>query len=303
MTTKHAIATLAVLLLVPANVGAQGPAPDTARLVADVGALVQPTMSARRQALLRLLRERGFEPRLHGVPAPRATPEGETEGQNIEVVIGSGSRTIILGAHYDAVWLQDGSLSRGAVDNAAGTIVMTRVADALRAAQLRHEVRVVFFDLEEWGLIGSKHYAQNVDTARIAAMVNLDIAGFGDAIAFGPAASPGNAALYDALWEVCGRRGMNCTEFPRYPPSDDLSFQAAGVPNVSIGIMPRLQIHQMWLLLNGGADAGLSEQFAPGILRIIHTPYDTLENVDAKGMALAIDAVTRLVLELDRTLR
>ena len=51
----------------------------------------------------------------------------------------------------------------------------------------------------------------------------------GAALAFGPAAREGNAAVYDAMRRVCADVAAPCIEFPAYPPSDDRSFQAAGI--------------------------------------------------------------------------
>jgi Zn-dependent M28 family amino/carboxypeptidase len=52
------------------------------------------------------------------------------------VTFGAGPELVVIGAHYDAARLPDGSLSRGAVDNAASSVMLVRVAEALRAEKL-----------------------------------------------------------------------------------------------------------------------------------------------------------------------
>jgi hypothetical protein len=138
--------------------------------------------------------------------------------------------------------------------------------------------------------------------ARTAAMVNIDIAAYGDMLVYGPSSHEGNEQVYRAFRIVCALQPTPCLEFPAYPNSDDRSFQAAGVPNISLAIVGAVEAHQMWLLLNAGRQAGLREGFMPPIFGIIHTPADTLEHADPQAMTRIHDAVVALVLELDRTL-
>jgi Peptidase family M28 len=188
------------------------------------------------------------------------------------------------------------------VDNAASAAILIHAARALREQKLKHRVQFVFFDMEEIGLVGSKHFAGTLDAARITAMVNLDIAGYGNTLAFGPSAQTVNRAVYQAMWQVCAQQDFACVEFPQFPPSDDRNFQAAKIPNLSLAVLPRLEAHQLWLRVNGGAEAGLREGFAPATARLIHTKDDTAEKLDAAGMTLAYQAVLQLVRQLDAKL-
>lgn len=61
---------------------------------------------------------------------------------------------ILIGAHYDTV-----PGSPGADDNATGIAVLLELARSFAAQPLRYPVRLVAFDLEEYGLIGSDAYA------------------------------------------------------------------------------------------------------------------------------------------------
>ena len=74
------------------------------------------------------------------------------------MTIGTGTESIVVGAHYDAVRLPDGTLSRGAVDNAASSVILVRLAEALRTVDLPRQVKLIWFDMEELGLIGSRRY-------------------------------------------------------------------------------------------------------------------------------------------------
>jgi hypothetical protein len=259
----------------------------------------------RLDALTGLLQELGLDYRVHDFSNPHSERDPRETGHNVEVLLGNpaATRAIIVGAHYDAKRFADGSYTDGMVDNAAGSVVLAHVARALRDHPLEHQLRVVFFDLEESGLLGSAQFAASLTPGTVAAMVNLDVQGYGDTVLFGPASNPGNAAPYASMHRVCAELRIRCMEFPRYPSSDDRSFQAAGIPNISIAVMPATEAHQMWLLLNGGADNGLREGFLPAALATIHSSNDTVDKLDAASMTLGHDAVVALLLDLDHRLK
>jgi hypothetical protein len=264
--------------------------------VSDAARLDRPANAERLEALKALLRERGLDFEVQPFENER-----KEKGQNLIVTLGSGTQDIVIGAHFDAVRLQDGTLSHGMVDNAAGTVVLTRVAEALRTRRLKHRVRLIFFDMEEIGLLGSAHFVKSLDS-KIAAAVNVDIAGYGDTLIFGPGKNEGNAEVYGAMWRACAEQRFACMEFPNFPQGDDRSFQAVQIPNLSLAILPALEAHQLWLMLNGGKESGLGEGFVPPILRTIHAPGDTAEKLDAAAMTRISDAVVNLVMELDELL-
>lgn len=279
------------------NAAATAPLAD---VVADTRSLEQPTNASRLEAVQVLLRRRGAEFSLQPFANTARERDPREQGQNVLLTpFGGDGPQIIVGAHLDAVPLMGGGHSRGMVDNGAGVVVVSRVAEALRARRLRHRIQVVFFDMEESGLQGSKFLAGTVDRTKVSAMVNVDIAGYGDTILSGPTMGAGTAPLHQALARVCAAGDYNCLRFSAFPLGDDRSFQAAGIPSISIGVLPALEAHQVWLLLNGGKESGLTAGFAPPILRTIHTSADTADKLTPEGMTLVYNAVLGLVLDLD----
>lgn len=275
----------------------QPPVPEPLR---DLARLRQGSNPARLEALQEILRERGLPFELEAFES-KESPHGRTKGTNIVMTFGAGPREITVGAHYDAVERKGGELIEGMVDNGAGTITLVRLAEALKGRTLRHRVRVVLFDMEEAGLLGSKAHVA-VHRPEIAAAVNLDIAGFGDTVVYGLGKAEGTARLHEVVGTVCAERRLPCLEFPQFPPGDDLSFQAADIPVVSLGFLPRLQAHQLWLFLNGGEGSGLEKGWTPPILKIIHTRDDTLDKIEPATLDLAFQVVLDTVLRLDATL-
>jgi Zn-dependent M28 family amino/carboxypeptidase len=269
-------------------------------VIAETRLLDQPSNAARLEALQGLLKKRGLAFSLQTFANNARQRDGREQGHNVLLdAFGGDGPQIVLGAHLDAVPLSGGSHSHGMVDNGAGVVVVTRVVEALRTRRLRHRIQVVFFDMEESGLQGSSFLAKSLDRTNVNAMVNVDIAGYGDTIMSGPTTAAASARLHQALARVCTARDYNCLRYGAFPNSDDRSFTAAGIPAISMAVLPALQAHQVWLLLNGGKESGLAPGFAPAILRTIHTPADTAEKLTAEGMTLIHNAVLGLILELD----
>lgn len=269
--------------------------------LADLARLKQATNAGRLAALKEILTERK-------IPFEAQTFDGGKKdqpetGTNLSVAFGSaGPREIVVGAHYDAARLKDGTLSHGMVDNGASVIALVRLAEALRDKKLRHPVRLLFFDQEEIGLLGSKAYVSGKKPGEVAAVVNLDVTGYGDTVAYGTGKGEESAPVVQALERVCAEQQLDCVRFPKFPPSDDRSFEAAGFPNVSLAFLPRVEAHQLWLLLNGGPESGLRESFTPPVVRTIHTPEDRIEKVEPATLDLAAKTVLDVVLQLDASL-
>jgi Zn-dependent M28 family amino/carboxypeptidase len=82
---------------------------------------------------------------------------------------------ILIGAHYDAV-----PGTPGADDNASGVAVLLELARILAAQPTRRPIRLVAFDLEEYGTKGSGTYAAQVWQAHesIRLMLSLEMLGY-----------------------------------------------------------------------------------------------------------------------------
>ena len=300
---RHALAVACTALLTACS-STPSPAPTVVHAVtvpsvmlSHLHALARPTNEARGVALLAMLEAHDFEPVLHEFPNDSDHDTGRKTGTNIEITVGDGAREIIVGAHYDAVRLADGSLAEGMVDNGASVIALVHVAELLRELGTEHKVRFVFFDMEELGLVGSRHFAASVDPERVIAMINLDVNAYGDTVFYGATAN-GHAPLYTALRDTCASLDRDCIGFDHYPPTDNISFQRAGIANISLSVAPRADVHQLWLLMNDGA--ALREGFLPDVIKRIHSPADRFEAVEPAAIVAACDTLAGLVLAIDR---
>jgi Zn-dependent M28 family amino/carboxypeptidase len=87
------------------------------------------------------------------------------------------SSPILIGAHYDAV-----PGTPGADDNATGVAVLLELARAFATEPAKYPIRLVAFDLEEYGLIGSSQYAADLQQQgqRLRLMFSLEMLGYCD---------------------------------------------------------------------------------------------------------------------------
>ena len=281
----------------PASAGPDLPA-LTEAAVDEARRLVQPSNDQRVDALREALARRGLAYSVETFPGIDSDEDPRPEGRNVVVTLGSGMPEVIVGAHVDAHHLADGSLSHGMVDDGAGVVVLLHLADVLRDAELDRQVRLVFFDMEEIGLVGSRAFVAALDPTEVAAMINVDVVGYGDTLLYGPQATAPDGSPAHRVQQACARRGMPCVGMRGMPPGDDRSFLAAGIPTVSLAVVSAEEVHRLWLFLHGDVPDELRGPLTPEALRIIHTDRDTAELLDPASMTRAFRVVTDVVLEL-----
>lgn len=292
----------AVLLAAPA--AAQDAAPY-AGIEAAARTFVQPSNAARLDAVKAALTAAGLDFTTQEFEGGNART-GPLAGTNVVVILGQGDADIVLTAHYDAVNLRDGTMAQGIVDNAGSVLAMIEAAKALKeglAAQpTAHRFVFVMTDQEELGLVGARKWLEAHGKDRIAAVINADVAAYGETVMYGENVGEQSAFVLRAVRTQCAERGVDCVAFPVYPPSDDRVFSAAGVPVVSLGTQDAIGAHQMWLAFNGGEDNGLREGFVPPVFQRIHSPEDRIERLNAADVARFGGFIADLALRLSRDL-
>ncbi|MGK7924601.1 MAG: M28 family peptidase [Spirulina sp.] len=101
--------------------------------------------------------------------------------------------SILIGAHYDTV-----PGSPGADDNATGVAVLLELARIFSRDPPKNPLQLIAFDLEEFGLEGSRHYAyqlyQKKEPLRLA--ISLEMLGYFDATPNSQSYPPGLQYFY-----------------------------------------------------------------------------------------------------------
>ncbi len=189
MLFRSLVAATALFAAVPAFAQEATPqAGDRPDIGAGAAQFVKPTNAERTQVLVGMLTTLGFMPEIQ-VFAGGNQATGPMEGANVVVTVGEGDKDIVLTAHYDAVKLRDGTLSQGIVDNVGSVMAMMEAAKTLEMGlegqPVAHRFVFVFTDQEELGLLGAKAFLEKHGKDRIAAVINADVAAYGQTIMYG----------------------------------------------------------------------------------------------------------------------
>jgi aminopeptidase S len=258
---------------------------DTARLIASLEAITGgDDGAARRDAIVAQLKALGIEPTIEPFG------EGRTAGANIAVSMrGAGGKTILVGAHYDRV-----TVGRGAVDNGASCAALIELVAAFTASPLeRSTLEIVFFDREENGLLGSRAYLAAGHRPDYA--VNLDIFAYGDAIF--AAVSHETGLLRRSLRAAGEAARLPVRDVPptRYPGSDHLTMVGAGIETLGLALIDADEIDAVIAAVTDKTSGKV-----PRVLRLIHSPNDTLAEVRPAQMSGGIALVEDLLRRVDR---
>jgi Zn-dependent M28 family amino/carboxypeptidase len=186
----------------------------------------------------------------------RTYPDGNINYNTIAEIPGSdkADEVVMLGGHLDS-W----HAATGATDNAVGCAVMMEAARILSAVGVkpRRTIRLALWSGEEQGLLGSQAYVREhfgtaespkPDFATFAGYFNIDN-GTGRArgmTVFGPPSA--SAMLRDAIAPLkdLGVLGAATTRSRQRAGSDHTSFNAAGLPGITVGQDPIQYRNYTW---------------------------------------------------------
>jgi aminopeptidase YwaD len=219
----------------------------------------------------RLARLRAGWPRVTLMIATEETPAA-TETLLFDIP-GRTDEWVVLSAHVDGH-----DLAESAIDNATGVAAALAVTRAVAGhiAPLRRGLRLAFFSVEEWALIGSAQYVAGLSERErdaIALNVNLDSVAGGASLT---AMSSGFAALEPFLLEVAAANGraLRCVR-PLMMNSDHGNFALAGIPAFR---------------LVAGYDDPLAN------VRYVLTPSDTRDKVARAELAAAAELSAAVIM-------
>ncbi len=187
---------------------------------------------------------------------------------------------VLVGAHYDHVGYGNkensagpiGQIHNGADDNASGTAAVLELADAI--AQLpsppKRSILLAFWDAEEAGMLGAKHWVANPTVAleNVVAAINLDMVGrLRDNLltVYGSRSGYGLRRLVGEQNEFAGLKIDFSWEFE--DDADHYALFQGGIPVLFL----HTGVHDQW-----------------------HSPRDDAELIDGQG----ISRVTQLAFDL-----
>lgn len=194
---------------------------------------------------------------------------------------GGGDGIVHVSAHYDSV-----PFAKGASDNASGTAVALEIARVLKSYPVNEEVRFVFVGAEEIGLLGSRHYVNELTEDEVAKSIgnfNMDMVGtsWDNATAIYMNTLDGLPNIVTETAKATSERIGTPSELILFQrgASDHVPFYEAGIPAVNF-------------IRREPGTANLEPYY--------HTPLDTIEFISAERLKEAGDLVGASVYHLIR---
>lgn len=216
---------------------------------------------------------------------------------------------ILFTAHYDAV-----SGSTGANDNASSVTILLKLALELTKNKPNIPVRIVFFDGEERGGIGSKYYADEYlpteELKNQTTMINLDVCGCGDYIVIvndiknenHPAVKLVDSDIID---------NYNILQAKSFPFSDASIFKGKGIGSIGISVFPvedtrlleeeneektKEVVGQLSLNLDTETPKTYKKHFGSYIWKYMHNgEYDDISYINYNIMQLTLDYIKNIL--------
>jgi len=208
----------------------------------------------------------------HGYSRIHAKSETRTAARIAKNLIaeipGQTDEWIVVCAHYDGH-----DLAQSAIDNGTGAAATLAIAGAITATGKppRRGVRVIFFTIEEWGLLGSRAYVDELSEAerrKIALVINLDSLVGGSKLT---ALTSGFEELNNF---VTGTGLPIDAHLPMMANSDHYNFARCGIPALRLV-------------------SGFNEPESD--LRYLLTSGDRLERIDPNALTAATELAASLV--------
>ena len=216
------------------------------------------------------------------------------KGENIIVLAGTGTKRIVVGAHYDAF-----GDSPGANDNGSGVAVLLSLIKQLQDVEWNYSVDFCFFDQEEAGLLGSYYYIkQFVFPQRHFAMINLDIEGTGEEVYVGPVGS-NNQKIIRYVHEAEQKTGFPFVESAEFPASDQVSFEKSNLQDIAISIVPKGDAERLSKYVRNGYKADSID--TPKVLGVIHTFEDRSRLVSPASLKMSYEFTKTLLMLLNES--
>ncbi len=183
---------------------------------------------------------------------------------------GSSPSTIVVGAHFDMV-----DVGSGVVDNWSGASLLPSLFQALGTS--KHTFLFVGFTGEEIGLLGSKALIEEIDRTKVKAMINMDTLGLGDTKVW-----TSHADVTLVKWLSATANGLKLpvatVNVDKIGSADSETFRERKIPAITI------------------------HSLTQPTLRILHSPLDTIKEIDLDAYYRTYRLVLGYLMVLDKNL-
>ena len=221
-------------------------------------------------------------PNPHSVDFAQKGDEGSKTDRNVIGYLDHGAPyTVVLGAHYDhlgygefgSLYVGPPAIHNGADDNASGVAMILEMAQRL-GNEKEFNYLIIAFTGEENGLWGSNYFCKNptYDMSKVTAMINFDMVGrlHENKLAIN---GTGTSPVWPKLIEESNVFDFKITsEETGIGPSDYTSFYLIDIPAI---------------------------HFFTGAHEDYHKPSDDIQLINAQGMGMVADMVSKMIKMMD----
>lgn len=185
---------------------------------------------------------------------------------------------IIISAHYDTV-----PTAPGASDNATGVVGLLELARIYSNFPIDTEIRFLAFGAEEVGLVGSRHYVNqlsNEEKSRVIANYNMDM--------IGTASEPQDTLFVNVLTGTAAEPQHNLVSFTALEAAKRLGYDAQIKSPFYRGASDHVPFAE------AGIAAGNFIYRDPITIALepwYHQPYDTLDKVSEDRLLMAVEII------------
>jgi Zn-dependent M28 family amino/carboxypeptidase len=204
---------------------------------------------------------------------------------------GDPDQVVMVGGHLDSV--PEGP---GINDNGTGVATVLEIARAMAAETRANKVRFAFWGGEELGLLGSRHYAEQLsedDARRIAAYLNFDMVGSPNYTRYvysSTGAPPGSDVIEQGFHDHFAERDLPVASIDLVGRSDHAALADLGIPVGGLFSGAEMPEENE----DVGEPGGLGEPNDA----CYHQACDTLDNVDDDALDQFSDAAAHMTATL-----
>ncbi|MBW2980136.1 Zn-dependent exopeptidase M28 [Candidatus Woesearchaeota archaeon] len=230
--------------------------------------------------------------------------------ENIIIEFGSGSKEILVTTHYDAV-----SGSPGANDNGSCISVLIDVARKLGKAKLKNKVKIIIFDLEEPGCLGSRAYVRRHGFENVIGVYNTELCGFGDVVGVWPVTPDvSDSPVLGVLRGVVKKLGYGLEEAAELPIffGDHRSFRELGFKDAfCLSVIPSKDVKEIRRFVTISKEKLVFRSLlgllikplgpkVPLMFQLYHSSEDKSKYLNEGALQMMSKVIYSSVLELDK---
>jgi len=225
-----------------------------------------------------------------------------TQGTNIIVDIGKGKKYSIVSAHYDAV-----PGSPGANDDASAIAVLFKLIENLRKAKLKNKIRLIFFDEEEIGRLGSRSYIKKHGLNNLIGVYHMELVGMGDSIGLWPITKfNADSYIIKKVEQVLKKKKIYWERIGNLPAfyGDDLSFRERGFKHaICISVVYNKDKKKIKNFVKSSIPMLIIKYnlgLIPKMFKLYHTKNDKSIHLNESAMEMTAEVLTESLIKLDK---